>query len=446
MGHHILKLSGSILFSTAVLLWFSMQPAFSEEMIHIDRFISPEVCAGCHSEIFEQWENSMHHLSHKDPVYTRVAQFFCKGLTDAGEIEEAESCVKCHTPVGNRTGFPMKVSDDLSKTPEIATLGIQCDYCHSAESITKIHNNGLVLKPGHGEDDPGVKLGPFDDAVPDFHEARYSKLHTEAEICGTCHDVKHVAFGTNLETTYTEWKNSPYHSKDPAKNIPCQGCHMHQKPGIPATGSTDRPENPGSAADGSVDRPHIFTHYFVGANSYVPGLSGDTAKAGMAVERLQNAATLSLDTSKIKDKKLSVTVANTGAGHSIPTGVADLRQVWLEITIKDKNNQTGFQMGALDDKQNLPENTIIFRVVFGDGKGNKVVNIAKAREILKDNRIKAKETATEIITLPSVPEKGSRVTVRLLYRSMDPRILKLILGDPFDPLPVVEMAKAQAKI
>jgi hypothetical protein len=423
-----------------------MRPASSEERIHIDRFISPEVCAGCHSEIFEQWENSMHHLSHKDPVYTRVAQFFRKGLTDAGEIEEAESCVKCHTPVGNLTGFPIKVSDDLSKTPEIATLGIQCDYCHSVESITKIHNNGLVLKPGHGEDDPGVKFGPFDDAVPDFHEARYSKLHTEAEICGTCHDVKHVAFGTNLETTYTEWKNSPYHSKDPAKNIPCQGCHMYQKPGIPATGSTDRPENPGSAADGSVDRPHIFTHYFVGANSYVPGLSGDTAKAGMAVERLQNAATLSLDTSRIKEKKLSVTVANTGAGHSIPTGVADLRQVWLEITIKDKNNQTGFQMGVLDDKQDLPENTIIFRVVFGDGKGNKVVNIAKAREILKDNRIKARESVTEVISLPTAPAKDSQVTVRLLYRGMDPEILKLIPGEPFEPLPVVEMAKVQTRI
>ena len=446
MGHHILKLSGSIFISTVVLLWGSIQLAFSEEMIHIDRFISPEVCAGCHSEIFEQWQNSMHHLSHRDPVYTRAAQFFRKGLADAGEIEEAESCVKCHTPVGNRTGFPMKVSDDLSKTPEIATLGIQCDYCHSAESITKIHNNGLVLKPGHGEDDPGVKFGPFDDAVPDYHEARYSKLHTEAEICGTCHDVKHVAFGTNLETTYTEWKNSPYHSKDPAKNIPCQGCHMVQKPGIPATGSTDRPLNPGSAADDSVDRPHIFTHYFVGANSYVPGLFNDTVKAGMAVERLQHAATLSLDTSRIKDKTLSVTVANTGAGHSIPTGVADLRQVWLEITIRDKNNTTGFQMGVLDDKQDLPENTIIFRVVFGDGKGNKVVNIAKAREILKDNRIKAKEKATEIISLPFVPEKDSQVTVRLLYRSMDPTLLKQIPGDPFEPLPVVEMAKAQARI
>ncbi len=385
-------------------------------------------------------------MSHKDPVYARASQFFRKGLIDKGEIKEAESCVKCHTPMGNLTGFPLKVSDDLSKTPEIATAGIQCDYCHSAESITKIHNNGLVLKPGHGESDPGVKLGPFDDAVPDFHEARYSRLHTEAEICGTCHDVKHVAFGTNLETTYTEWKNSPYHSKDPAKNIPCQGCHMFQKPGIPATGSTPRPLNPGSAADGSIERPHIFTHFFVGANSYVPGLSGDKGKAEMAAERLRNAATLSLDASKIKEKKLSVTITNAGAGHSIPTGVADLRQVWLEITIKDKNNQTGFQMGTLNDKQELQENTIIFRTVFGDGKGNKVVNIAKARQILKDNRIKAKASVTESIALPFVPEKDSQVTVRMLYRSMSQEILNMIPGDPFEPLPVIEMAKAQVKI
>jgi len=447
MGHrNWKKISGIIIVSGAILLFSSLLSAAPEEAIKIDRFISPEVCGGCHSEIFEQWKNSMHHLSHKDPVYSRAAQFFRKGLTDEGEIKEAESCVKCHTPVGNRTGFPMKVSDDLSKTPEIATQGIQCDYCHSAESITRIHNNGLVLKPGHGEDDPGVKLGPFDDAAPEFHEARYSKLHTEAEICGTCHDVKHVAFGTDLETTYTEWKNSPYHSKDPKKNIPCQGCHMFQKPGIPATGSTPRPENPGSAADGSMDRPHIFTHFFVGANSYVPGLSGDKGKAGMAVERLQNAATLSIDTSKIKEKKLFVTIANTGAGHSIPTGVADLRQVWLEITIKDKDDKPLFRMGALNDKQELPENTIIFRTVFGDGKGNKVINIAKARQILKDNRIKAKGKVVEIISLPDVPEKDSQVTVRLLYRSMPPEILKMIPGEPFEPLPVVEMAKVQVKI
>ena len=231
--------------SAGIIVLFGATIALSQDKIDIEQFISPETCGGCHAEIFEQWENSMHNLAHKDPVYSRVSQFLRKGLINEGEIQEAESCVKCHTPVGHLTGFPEKLSDDLSKTPEIATKGIQCDYCHSVETVKRMYNNGLVLKPGQGEDDPGIKYGPFDDAEPDFHEALYSKLHTQSQICGTCHNVKHVSFGTDLETTYTEWQNSPYNSKDPAKRIECQGCHMYQRPGIPSTGSTPRPENPG---------------------------------------------------------------------------------------------------------------------------------------------------------------------------------------------------------
>jgi hypothetical protein len=255
-----------------------------------------------------------------------------------------------------------------------------------------------------------------------------------------------VAFGTALETTYTEWKNSPYNSSDLKKTVTCQGCHMYQQPGIPATGSTPRPENPGAAVDDGMKRPHIFTHYFVGGNSSVPGMFGDNRKGNMAVERLRNAATLSVDTSRIGEKKLSITVSNTGAGHSIPTGVADLREVWLEIILKNKDHKTDFQMGIPNDKHELPENTVIFRTVFGDGNGNRVINLAKARQILKDNRIKAKESITELIELPSVPGKDTLVSVRLLYRGMSPKILGMIPGEPFEPLPVVEMAAVQIKI
>ncbi|NOX35607.1 MAG: cytochrome c554 family protein [Deltaproteobacteria bacterium] len=406
----------------------------------------PDTCGECHTKIFEQWENSMHHLAHKDPFYSRVSQFFRKGLKDEAEIKEAESCVKCHTPVGVLTGFPKKVSDDLSKTPEIATKGVQCDYCHSAETIKRMYNNGLVVKPGQGEDDPGVKFGPFDDAEPDFHEAQYSKLHTESRICGTCHNVKHVVFGTDLETTYTEWENSPYNSKDPKKALTCQGCHMYQRPGIPATGSTLRPENPGSATDDSVERPHIFTHFFVGANALVPGKFNGENKNQMAIERLQNAAVLSLDTSLVRQKKLNITVTNTGAGHSIPTGVGDLRQVWLEIIILDKKNQKTFQSGVLDAGRELPEDAVAFRTVFGDEKGKKVINIAKARKVIEDSRIKAKQSVVKTIALPFVPQKGSIVTIRLLYRSMPRKILNMIPGEPFEPMPVVEMAKVQKRI
>jgi Cytochrome c554 and c-prime len=428
------------------MMFVVIDSASSQEQIHIDQFISPETCSGCHGEIFEQWENSMHNLSHKDSVYLRVAQFLRKGLIDADEIQEAESCVKCHTPVGVVTGFPQKLSDDLSKTPEIATQGIQCDYCHSAQTITKMYNNGLVLKPGQGEDEPGIKYGPFDDSIPDFHEAKFSQLHRESKICGTCHNVKHVAFGTNLETTYTEWENSVYNSKDLGKRIECQGCHMYQRPGIPATGSSPRPENPGAATDYSDERPHIFTHYFVGGNTAVSGEFGGQAKAQMAIERLKNAATLSVDTALIHEKKLGITITNTGAGHSIPTGVGDLRQVWLEITIQDKTHKIIFQTGALNGKHELSKDAVIFQTVFGDGNGNPVINIAKARQVLKDNRIKAKQSVIKTLDIGFVPKKDDIIIVRLLYRGMPQKILNLIPGKPFDPMPIVEMAKVEKQI
>ncbi|EIM62604.1 multiheme c-type cytochrome [Desulfobacter postgatei] len=403
-----------------------------------DQFIDPETCGACHDEIMAQWQGSMHNLSHKDPIYNRVAQFFRQGLTDAGQIEEAESCVKCHTPVGYITGFPKKLSDDLSQTGQIPAQGIQCDYCHTAVDVTRMYNNGLVLSPGQGEDDPGVKFGPFDDAEPDFHDAAFSKLHTDSKICGTCHDVKHAVFGTDLETTYTEWKNGPYNSPDPEKHVSCQGCHMYQRPGVPATGSTPRPANPGSAAADAKQRPHIFTHGFVGANSGVPEMFSAKDKSVMAVERLTHAADIFLV--MIDSHTARVVVTNTGAGHSLPTGVGDLRQVWIEVTLTDSDGKAVFQTGVPDKNNELPENTVMFKTILGDGVGNPVINMAKAKEILSDTRIPVGKSAVHLFNLNTTPQKGYTLTARLMYRSMPQKILNQLPGEPLGPLPVVEMA------
>lgn len=407
----------------------------------LNRFISPETCGGCHSEIMAQWTNSMHNLSHQDPVYNRVAAFLRQGLTAPGEIEEAESCVKCHTPVGEVTGFPKKFSDNLAATPEIATQGIQCDYCHSAVNVGKMYNNGLVLSPGHGEDDPGVKYGPFDDSEPDFHEAEFSGLHTESAICGTCHNVKHVAFGTYLETTYTEWENSPYNHKDPEKRVNCQDCHMYQRPGVPATGSTDRPPNPGAATDYSDERPHIFTHYFVGGNSGVTADFGDDEKAAMGEERLKHAAELALDITGITRGTAAVAVTNSGAGHSLPTGVGDLRQVWIELTLAGTGGEMIYSTGIPGPDGVLPEDTVMFKTVFGDGRGNPVLNLAKARKILADTRIPAKKSVVRSFDIGRTPKKGQTLRARLLYRGMPQRLLNMVPGEKIGPLPVVEMAR-----
>ena len=50
-------------------------------------------------------------------------------------------------------------------------------------------------------------------------------------------------------------------------------------------------------------------------------------------------------------------------------------------------------------------------------------------------------TTSFSIDILEIPEKGSKLSVRLLYRGISPKILKMIPGEPFDPLPVVEMDK-----
>jgi hypothetical protein len=425
-----------------------IEPAWaSDDVFQISQFISPETCGDCHSDIYQQWRNSMHGLAQKDPVYLSVSEYIRKGLTDRDEIAEAESCVKCHVPVGVVTGYPQKTSDDKTKIPELANQGIQCDYCHSATHTEKMYNNGIRLSPGNGEDDPGVKRGPRRDAESDFHQTAFSAFHTGSEICGTCHNVKHVVFETDLETTYTEWKNGPYNSDDPSKRVTCQGCHMYQRPGLPATGSTERPKNKGVAVDGGPVREHVYTHYFIGGNRFVPGLFNEQVKPKMAEERLKNAASLSIETGKAAAGKLEIVVANTGAGHDLPTGLTDTRQMWLDIEIRDAVQQKLlYASGKLDADHYLPETSIIYRTVFGDGKGKPVDNIAKAREILSDKRIPALKSMTETIPLPNGDWKTLSIQVKLQYRSAPQKMMDAVAGKGKFLLPVVTMAAVEKQI
>lgn len=415
---------------------------------NLDRFISPTVCADCHSDIYSQWENSTHSLAHHDPLYNVVAAYFLKGLTDAGEIQEAEACVKCHTPVGVVTGNPRKTSDDLTRVPEIAAFGVQCDFCHSAVGTTRMYNNGMILSPGHGEADPGVKRGPRDDAEPEFHEAAYSAFHTNPGICGTCHNVRHVAFHTDLETTYDEWRNSPYNARDPQKRITCQVCHMYQRPGVPATGSTPRPDNPGQASDIGPERPHVFTHNFVGANNFLPGLFKGRDKIAMAEERLKNAAVLAVTADDIKNSGLTVTITNSGAGHKLPTGLSNVRQMWLAITVREKDSgRVVYTFGQPDADGYLADNVTLYQTVFGDGQGRPVDNLAQAREILSDNRIPPQGSVSQTFRLPEeAPAAGLVITARLCYRIFSQRLVDQIAGKGIYSLPITVMAEVRQDV
>ena len=44
----------------------------------------------------------------------------------------------------------------------------------------------------------------------------------------------------------------------------------------------------------------------------------------MADDRLQHAASLSIETGKVKGGKVEIVVTNIGAGHDLPTGLTDI--------------------------------------------------------------------------------------------------------------------------
>ncbi len=428
------------------------QGIFKFKKVRVEQFIEPSVCGECHSEKYKQWSGSMHSKAFIDPLWRAATKLFFKEAKKEGEILEMRACVKCHTPLGFRSYSINSPEDDYDKLAKLPAQGIFCNWCHNINEVKHIGDAGYEVEPGGGITDPSTMLGPFKDAYSDFHPTKYSELHTKSEFCGLCHNVSHVANNMPIERTYDEWKNSPYNTGDPATTVNCQDCHMRQKPGVPATGKTERPNNPGRSADHGPDREHIWTHYFVGANSVITKLLGSDVNSRMAIERLQNAADLEIIRSKSYKKgelsEIRVKVINSGAGHYLPTGLTQVRQMWLDVKITDDRGEVIFRSGYLDEKGNIDEKAILFYTQLGNEKGEPVINPALADRILYDYRIPPKGYTIEkyFFNIPTDRVSPLRIEATLKYRSISQSLAKTLLGDKAPEIPVIDMVSAVEKI
>jgi hypothetical protein len=251
-----------------------------------------------------------------------------------------------------------------------------------------------------------------------------------------------------FERTYDEWKGSPYNTGDPETTVNCQDCHMRQRPGIPATGKTIRPDNPGVACDGGPLRKHIWTHYFVGANAVVTKLLGSEMHAQMAIERLKNAADIEIikreSYQKGKLSYINVKVINSGAGHYLPTGLTELRQMWLDVEISDAKGMVLLCSGKIDKEGEIDRDAVIYMTQLGDKEGKPVLNVAKAERILYDYRIPPKGYALEqyAFYIPADAVFPLKIKATLKYRSMSQKLARTLLGENAPEMPVIDMVSA----
>lgn len=416
----------------------------------LSQFIDPAVCSDCHPELYEQWSGGMHSFALKDPVFQKVSKLFFSEVENEMEKEEALSCVRCHTPVAHLTAELPTTEGDYQSVSQTGSKGVFCEFCHSIKASAGIGNAPFILEPGEGEDDPGTKWGPHIDSESPFHQTEYSELHTRSEFCGMCHDVTHAKNDLPIEKTYTEWRGSPYNTLDSNTTVHCQDCHMRQKPGIPATGATERPDNPGQACIMGPERKHVYTHYIVGGNAIIPSLLGDTLHSVLARERLKNAASLEILAPDIFSSRnlgeFKIKITNTGCGHYLPTGLTEVRELWLEIKIEDEKGNMVYASGTLDGKGDLEPETRIFNTVLGDSRGNPTLNVAKGTFVISDHRIPPKGNVTERYAFMVPKAKGLNITAKLNYRSAPQSLINSLFGKDAPILPVINMAQVSKKV
>jgi len=393
--------------------------------LDIDQFDDPEICMGCHTEIYDQWKGSMHSNAWNDPVYLalmREASKATEGATD-------NLCLACHTPIGLAAGEATPTGEKLSG---LAKNGVQCDFCHNISSTTGSGNAALVLTPEkYGRP---LKFGPFPDAQSPYHDTTYSDLHTVSELCGTCHNVTHPSNRIPIERTYDEWKDSPYQ----AEGIGCQECHM-----TPGSGPT---KNPGKAAEGGKKRDQIFSHYFVGGNAIVPEMLGSKNHAGLAREMLQGAAKMEL--LSIRNLKpgatatVTIRVHNSGAGHKLPTGFPEGREMWVDFQVSNNQGEVLYRLGQLDGKGHPEEGSHVFKVIMGDKAGKVVdVEVWNATRILHDSRILPKGYADVKFEFPIPANMTGTLALKadLCYHSFSQEFVDILLGDDAPKVPTVIM-------
>jgi len=273
-----------------------------------DDFDPNEVCAECHTLIARQYDEALMSMSFTHP-WDEI-EYFELALPHALKVEKVAGvkagCNGCHAPLAFLAGdIPPKRPAEETRANE----GVSCDLCHSIvgfEGEVPFNYNYIV--------DPGeVQQGVRSDTESPGHEIAVNPFMMTAELCGTCHNEKDP-WGLWVKSTHLEWLESP----QAEAGIVCQDCHMPPAPGNSA------PEA------GGADHPDIRQHLFHGAH--------DNGKLAGAVE-----VRIYSDTDRVTagdEVVFTATVVNAKAAHSIPSGSAEERLLWLDVTAVDSAGRT----------------------------------------------------------------------------------------------------------
>jgi Cytochrome c554 and c-prime len=410
--------------------------------VDISLFLQNETCSVCHEREFKELQGSMHSVAHTEGLYRSFAEL---GRKEAGN-ETYRHCAGCHSAAGVVSGLiPAKHDSEL---PFEAKEGVACDVCHQIKELTGTKgpwgepgNASFVIEAGRTKfGDSGVV------AENRLHTGEKREFFKSAELCASCHTVIHPTNGLRIETTYDEWKSSVYAKQ----GIQCQDCHMRSVEDAIKVAQTLRPVVvKGQRAVEGAQR-EIHPHFFVGGNANADLVGGGVEHAKMAEARLKSAAQIDLKAPAKamagKEMALDVVVHNVAAGHNLPTGVTELRRIWVDLQVVDHKGKQVFRVGELDERGDLRPDAIWFGAVAVDRAGKPTIRPWEMVKLARKQAIPPKDSvrATIKTTLPPVLSGPITVEARLLYQSAPQSVVNEVMGKKAFTPRIVEMSRARA--
>lgn len=327
--------------------------------------------AGCHEQIYAEWEPSAHRFSAMNPSFQAVQKKF------AADREPAETryCAGCHDPISLFAGA--KDIHNLSLSAPGMQEGCSCVVCHAIDRVDQRGNADYVLVPPRRyvwENSVGWKKAVSDfliRAYPYQHLADYDRavMHTP-EFCGVCHK-QYVPeelnrFGiVDAQNQLDEWRNSHWNADDPEQRLACADCHMRlvRDSADPARGEGGSIRR---AADDGAHRHHgtVATNFFMPQVLKLPHweqqvklteewIRGETVIPEIAdiwpsgpVASLQVLAPAQANPGETV--KVRAVVVNRKAGHHLTTGPLDFMRCWVHLRVLDGRSQVLAEWGGID--------------------------------------------------------------------------------------------------
>lgn len=220
---------------------------------------------------------------------------------------------------------------------------------------------------------------------------------------------------------------------------------------IEAAKTLVKPVNPGQPCVSGPKRDQMYTHEFVGANAVVTDLLGAKGHAAIAVQRLQNAASIALELPEQATAgnivKFKVRVRNETAGHNLPTSLTDMRQIWIEV-VASAGGKEVFHSGALDGAGSVDPEAAMFNAQAVDKDGHHTVKPWEIVRFESNTSIPPKgSTAVPYsFELPNDAKGPLALRATLRYRSYDQGLANMLLGPAAPKIPVIDMVSASGEI